>query len=198
MRRILAGLCFASLLACAQEHGATPAPEVSAHGEHSTTSDEQHGDPLIVWKWANFALLAIGLGILAKKHAPAYFASRNTEIREGLAAAAAMKRESDAKVTSIEARLKNLEGEIAAIRSQAAAERAAEEVRLRKEAEAAIAKIRQHVQVEIASATKQAQSELRVFGAELALRSAEERLRGRLNPATEAGLLNRFLKGLNN
>jgi F-type H+-transporting ATPase subunit b len=112
--------------------------------------------------------------------------------------AAATQKESDAKVAAIEARLQNLEGEIAAIRSNAAAEMAAEEARVRQEGEEAIAKLRHHTEVEIDAASRQAQAELRQFAAKLALETAEGQLRARLNPQLDAGLINGFLKGLNN
>ncbi|MFN9892036.1 MAG: hypothetical protein ACK58M_02215, partial [Acidobacteriota bacterium] len=79
-----------------------------------------------------------------------------------------------------------------------AAEMAAEEARVRQEGEEAIAKLRHHTEVEIDAASRQAQAELRQFAAKLALETAEGQLRARLNPQLDAGLINGFLKGLNN
>ena len=39
--------------------------------------------------------------------------------------------------------------------------------------------------------------QLRTFAADLALKLAEQKLRGQLNPQSDAGLVNGFLKGLN-
>ena len=36
------------------------------------------------WKWANFAILAAGIGYLLVKQAGPYFAARSTEIRKGI------------------------------------------------------------------------------------------------------------------
>jgi len=121
MRRVLLGLALAAVMVFAQEH----APAVAEHADH---------DAMLPWKWANFALLVLGLGYLASKMLPPFFAGRTAEIQKGLADAAAMQKESEAKVTAIEARLKNLEGEIASIRANAAAEMATEEARVRKRA----------------------------------------------------------------
>ncbi|OYW13188.1 MAG: hypothetical protein B7X34_00700 [Acidobacteriia bacterium 12-62-4] len=194
MRRLLIGFVLSGAFLLAQEHGA--AESHAATAEHGTEHAE--GDPMLKWKVANFVLLVIGLGYLVGKMAPPFFAGRTADIQKGLAEAAATQKESDAKVAAIEARLKNLEGEIATIRSNAAAEMAAEEARVRKEGEEAIAKMRHHTTVEIEAATKQAQVELRQYAAKLALETAEGQLRGRLNSQVDAGLINGFLKGLNN
>lgn len=194
MRRLLIGFVLSGAFLLAQEHGA--AESHAATAEHGTEHAE--GDPMLKWKVANFVLLVIGLGYLIGKMAPPFFAGRTADIQKGLAEAATTQKESDAKVAAIEARLKNLEGEIATIRSNAAAEMAAEEARVRKEGEEAIAKMRHHTTVEIEAATKQAQVELRQYAAKLALETAEGQLRGRLNSQVDAGLINGFLKGLNN
>jgi len=58
--------------------------------------------------------------------------------------------------------------------------------------------MRQHTDVEIASATKAAQAELRRYAALLALETAEGQLRARINAPVDVGLIGGFLKGLNN
>lgn len=196
MRRLLVGFVLLGALLVAQEHGAD-SHAAAGHGD-SHAAEHAEGDPLLVWKIANFVMLVAGLGYLIGKMAPPFFAGRNAEIQKGLADAATTQKESDAKVAAIEARLKNLEGEIATIRANAASEMAAEEARVRKEGEETIAKMKHHTAVEIEAATKQAQAELRQYAAKLALETAEGQLRGRLNSQVDAGLINGFLKGLNN
>ncbi len=198
-RRLLIGFVLSTALLVAQEHGAAdPHAAPAQHGAAEHGTEHAEGDPMLKWKIANFVLLVIGLGYLIGKMAPPFFAGRTADIQKGLADAAATQKESDAKVAAIEARLKNLEGEISSIRSNAAAEMAAEEARVRKEGEEAIAKMKHHTTVEIEAATKQAQAELRQYAAKLALETAEGQLRGRLNSQVDAGLINGFLKGLNN
>ena len=50
--------------------------------------------------------------------------------------------------------------------------------------------------MEIETAGKIAQRELKIYAAKLALDLAEQRIRGRLDPATEAGLIDDFVQDL--
>lgn len=185
MRRLVLVLALAAGGALAQEHGAEEhksggVPEVS-----------------IWWKWANFALLAGGLGYLIAKHAPGYFAGRNAEIRKGLEEGAALQREANARTAAMEARLKNLEFEITEMRTKAKADIAAEGDRIQAETVAAMAKVQAHAESEIAAAAKTERAQLKTYAADLALRLAEDKLRGQLNAHIDAGLMQSFLKGLN-
>lgn len=178
--------------AAAGEHGGAPA----GHGE----AEHKSGGPAEVsiwWKWANFAILAGGLGYMIAKNAPAYFASRNEEIRKGLEEGAELQREANARTAAMEARLKNLEVEIAEMRTKAKADIAAEGERIQAETDAAMAKVRAHAESEIAAAAKNERAQLKTFAADLALKMAEEKLRGQLTPEADAGLMQGFLKGLN-
>ena len=189
----------------AAEHGAAAgahgAPAAAGHGEAGHGEGEhKSGGPAEVsvwWKWANFAILAGGLGYMIAKNAPAYFASRNEEIRKGLEEGAELQREANARTAAMEARLKNLEAEIAELRAKAKAEIANEGERVQAESAAAVAKIHAHAESEIASAAKNERAVLKTYAADLALKMAEEKLRGQLNSQADAGLIQGFLKGLN-
>jgi F0F1-type ATP synthase membrane subunit b/b' len=97
----------------------------------------------------------------------------------------------------MEARLKNLETEIAEMKAKAKSEIAMEGERIQAETAAAMAKVQEHAASEIASAAKNERAQLKTFAADLALRMAEDKLRGQLNAQSDAGLINGFLKGLN-
>jgi F-type H+-transporting ATPase subunit b len=190
MRRLSLVLLLAAVGVWAQEHGA------AEHG------DGGHGgggiaEVSIWWKWANFALLAGGLGYLIGKNAPAFFASRNEEIRKGLDEGARLQREANERTAAMEARLKNLATEIAEMKAKAKSEIAMEGERIQAETAAAMAKVQEHAASEIASAAKNERAQLKTFAADLALRMAEDKLRGQLNAQSDAGLINGFLKGLN-
>lgn len=218
MRRLVLILAVGAVGMWAQEHGAPATPPAGEHGAPAAAAEHgaaagAHGAPAgqgeaehksggpaevsVWWKWANFAILAGGLGYMIAKNAPAYFATRNEEIRKGLEEGAELQREANARTAAMEARLKNLESEISELRAKAKAEIANEGDRVQAETAAAVAKIQAHAENEIASAAKNERAVLKTYAADLALKMAEEKLRGQLNSQADAGLIQGFLKGLN-
>jgi hypothetical protein len=75
MKRVLPLFLLTAALAMAQE---APAQE--------------SGDPLLMWKWINFAILAVALGWLMAKTLPAVFKSRTASIQKGIAEAQQQKK----------------------------------------------------------------------------------------------------------
>ena len=154
MRKLLLALACGAGLLLAQEH--TPA-ETAKGGEHAKAEGghgEEHGDPMIWWKWANFVLLAGGLGYLLAKNLPPFFRSRTEEIQRGITEAAALKKDADARLAQMESRLGKLDAELAALRDGAKAEITAEGERMQAETRAALAKIQSNAEQEIAAATR--------------------------------------------
>ncbi len=153
----------------------------------------EHGTSEMVWGWANFILLAAGLGYIIKKNAGPYFAARSREIRKGIVEAEAARAESDAKVAEVDRRLASLQSEVEAMRRSARQEAEAESARMRREADAEMAKIQSHLQEEIASAAKSARLELRRYSADLALGLAGKKIAARMSPETEDRLVMSFV-----
>jgi F0F1-type ATP synthase membrane subunit b/b' len=195
MRRLLLSLAFVSALAFAQHE-----PASAAAGEHkSAAAGEKHEEePNILWRWLNFAILAGGLGYLIAKNAPAFFKSRTAEIQRGIADATEMRQKADERAAAMDKRMANLEAEIADLRTHAKSEIVAEANRVGIETVELLAKIQAHAEREIASAAKGATLQLKAYSAKLALDLAEEKLRGRMTPATDRDLIGEFLKGLKN
>jgi hypothetical protein len=106
-------------------------PQESPAAAH--TSESEQGDPWIWWKWANFAILAVGLGYLIGKNVPPLFRKQSDEIQSALAEAAKIKQEATAYAASVEARLANLQREIEQLRKTAHAEMTAESERVRRD-----------------------------------------------------------------
>ena len=167
--------------------------------ETSKTSagEGEQGDNMIVWKWANFVLLAAGLGYLIGKNVPPLFRKQSDEIKGALAEAAKIKQEAAAYATSVEARLGNLQKEIQQLRETARAEMSAESERVRRETEHHLQRIREQSAQEVALMTRGAKDGLRKYAAELAIGLAEQRIRSRMDPATQEKLANGFLSDLN-
>jgi F-type H+-transporting ATPase subunit b len=149
-----------------------------------------------VWKWANFAILAVGLGYLMAKNLPALFASRTREIQKGISESQQMKLDAERRSAEMDARLNALGADIEKFRSQSAAEMQQEGERISRETAAQIKKIEQQATVEIESVGKSTRRQLKEYAAELALGLAEERLRARIDGAAESALVDDFVRDL--
>jgi F-type H+-transporting ATPase subunit b len=166
--------------------------------QHSSEGGEQGGGASnqIWWKWANFAILAGGLGYLVYKKGGAFFVARSEAIRKGIEEADHLRREAEQRVAEMEGRLKNLEQEVEELRTKARDEMAAENERLRCETEASLKKVRQQADQEIASAVKAARDEVRMHAAELAVDLAAGKIRAALTPKIDESLALAFLDSL--
>jgi F-type H+-transporting ATPase subunit b len=177
------GLAFASY-AAPQESSATQKNEAD------------QGDKWIWWKWANFVILAGGLGYLIRKNVPQLFQKQSADIQSALAEAAKIKQDAAAYAASIETRLANLQDELQQLRERAHSEMTAESERIRRETEHHLQRIREQTAQEIELMTRAAKDELRKYAAELAIGLAEERIRFRMNPETQDRLVNGFVHDL--
>jgi F-type H+-transporting ATPase subunit b len=164
----------------------------------SEAGAHEEKEPSEIWKWANFALLAGGLGYLVAKNAPAFFAARSKKIVEDMTAARKLGEEAEARVADVERRLANLESEIVVMRGQSQAQIAAETGRLQAHAAAEIVKIQALAQREIESAGKAARMELRRFTARLAVDLAQRRIEAGMTQETQDGLVRGFVHDLGN
>lgn len=149
-----------------------------------------------LWKWANFAILAVGLGYLMAKSLPGIFTSRTTEIQKGISEAQQMKLDAERRSAEMDARLNALGADIEKFRTQSAAEMQQEGERISRETAAQIKKIEQQAAVELESVGKTARRQLKEYAAELAMGLAEERLRARMDNATESALVDDFVRDL--
>lgn len=165
--------------------------------EHKTGEPAaQAEEPSPLWKWANFAILAIGLGYLMAKNLPPLFQSRTKEIQKGISESQQMKLDAERRSAQMDARLSSLGEEIERFRTQSAAEMKQEGDRIRQETAAQIKRIEQQAEAEIESAGKAARRQLKDFAAELALGLAEQRLRARIDSSAESALVDDFVHSL--
>lgn len=181
---IALGLAFAS---CAL-------PQEAPAANREARADQ--GDPWIWWKWANFAILAFGLGYLIAKNVPPLFRKQSDEIQKALAESAKLKEEAASYAANVEARLASLQTEIQRLRESAHAEMIAESERIRRETETHAQRIREQSVQEIELMTRAAKAELQKYAAELAIGLAEERIRFRMTPETQEQLVSGFLHDL--
>ena len=189
-------LAFAALTLCLSL-GVVMAQE-SAHetGQPKHESEAASEERLEIWKWANFAILAAGLGYLIVKQGGPFFASRSAEIRKGITDAEALRKDADARAAEVDRRLANLEADVKQMRSTVLAEQAAAAERLRQETAAELARIQESAGREIDSAAKAARVELKRYAARLAIDLAEQKIRARMNAESQGVLVDDFVRSL--
>ena len=185
-------LAFAAL-ALGLSLGVVMAQEAAEAKHESEAASEER---LELWKWANFAILAGGLGFLIAKKGGPFFASRSAEIRKGITDAEALRKDADARAAEVDRRLANLETDVKQMRSTVLAEQAAAAERLRQETAAELARIQEHAGREIDSAAKAARVELKRYAARLAIDLAEQKIRARMNAESQGVLVDDFVRSL--
>jgi F-type H+-transporting ATPase subunit b len=191
-RRAYYSIAALTLLLFVKLPGRAQESETVAERVQESTGVTERG-PNVFWGWANFILLAGGLGYVIKKNAGPYFAQRGLEIRKGMTEAEAARAASDAKVAEVDRRLAALQTEIETMRTSAQREAEADAERVRRESAAEMAKIQSHLAEEIASAGKSATLELRRYSADLALALAEQKIAARMSPETQGRLVRMFV-----
>jgi F-type H+-transporting ATPase subunit b len=153
-------------------------------------------DEMIVWKWANFVILAAGAAYLLSKQLPPYFKSRTGEIQRDITEAQKTRQAAEQRASEMDARLNSLAADIEKFRAQAKIEMEQEAARIRQETAHQIEKLQKQAEQEIESAGTLASRELHAYAAKLSLDLAEQRIRTRLDASTEAGLVDDFTKDL--
>ena len=181
--------CWIASFALAQDRiphsGAAEASHEGGPGEHEDST-------WTLWKIANFAILATGLGYLFAKKGKPFFEQRTQQIQKGIATAAAEKRGADARFTETERRLANLDSDIAALRASSKEEMNAESERIRQETTQRLAKIHMQAEQEIISITKTARHALKREAAALAIDLAGRRIRESITPDVQGRLVAGF------
>jgi F0F1-type ATP synthase membrane subunit b/b' len=169
-----------------------PEPKSASQQPDSSSSSESGGGDNLGLKWFNFAVLAVGLGYLVAKHAPAFFNARTEAIQKAIQDATGLKLDADFRSSEIDRKMATLSAEISKLRTEGEAEMQAEQQRLAKETAQSLAQIQRHEAQEIASLEHNARLELNRHTAELAVSIAASRLRERLTTAGQEALVSRF------
>ncbi len=129
-----------------------------------------------VFTITNLVILLAGIGYLLMKNLPKAFKGRSATIQKQIVEARTATQDAKTRLSAVEARLAKLDGEIAAMRTQAEADGAREEQRLKSAIEDEKQRILTAAQQEIQSATLTARRELQTYAAELAIDQAERKL----------------------
>lgn len=172
------------------------APAAYLHAQEPAAQETKPEADDTGWKWINFVILAAGLGYLIAKTMPAFFRARSNEIQKGIAEAQALKADAEKRAAQMEARLAALAGEIEKFRAEARSEMEQEGKRIAADTARQLQRVQQQVELEMETAAKTARRALQTYAAKLALDLAEQRIRARMDPLTEAGLIEDFVQDL--
>lgn len=152
--------------------------------------------PVAVEYWIlygiDFGIVAALILWMMKKNLPGLFRTRNEAIRRSIEEAARVSAEARAKLNEIEARMANLDTEIAQMKAAAEADARQEEARILAAAEEDKKRIIATAEQEIAAASKQAQRELKAYAATLAVDLAERRVK--VDAETDRALVSNFAR----
>jgi len=158
--------------------------------------EKAEGDPMLLWKCLNFAMLLGLLGYLVKKNLSPVLAERSVVIREGLAAGEAARAAADARALAVQAKLDGLGLAVEALRADARSDREREAARIRRETDAELSRLSVQAAREIESAGKLARLELQHHAARLAVELATQKIKGRMSGDVQAALMDNFISGL--
>lgn len=180
MRRFALILLLCGLPLIAEEHG--------GGGEHA--------QPSAIWKWTNFGILAALIVYAVAKNAPGFFRQRTADIQKSILEAKRIREEAEARAAAIDKKLTHLSAEIDSMRTQARREMENEAIRIKEETSLLVSRVEDHARQEIDSLTKHAENELQAYAAQLAIDVARTKIQSRINPDSQAVLVNRFLENV--
>ena len=154
-----------------------------------------HGESVwaVVGRLFNFALLAGALVYFLRSPLMAYLDERRVQVRGQLAKAAELKAEAGAEMSAIDAKIGGLPGELEALKRRGAEEIAAEEARIRAQAESERQRLLDQAKREIATALRIAERDLKKRAGELAVTVATERVKRTITDADQARLVERYV-----
>ena len=179
----MAAVIFCALVcaapAFAQEEAAAP--------ENSSTG--------WIFRWLNFAIVFVGI-IWAFAKAGPYFRARSEAIQAAVAEGTRAREEAEQKKRDAEARLANLDTEIAELKAQARREAEADRERIKAATREEAAKVERAADVEIAASERAATLALKSLAARLAVESAEVMLREQITARADSGIVSGFVADL--
>ena len=171
-----------------------PAHEAESHGGEANS--ESGSVRKEIFLWVNFLLIVGGFWYLGKKYLGPFLHARGQAIREDMERSSKAQQEAAQRLTGIEGKLKQLDAEIASLRSSALQEAASERARIEGMAQGDAYKIASVAEQEIAAAAKVARQELKVYAAELAIGLAEKNIQQSISAQSEKGIFRSFIKDL--
>lgn len=148
-----------------------------------------------LFRGINFAILLF-LGYRMLRKAPQWFRNSAARIVSAIEESRQVKEEADRVLQDAQRRLAGLDQEIAALRTGARNDAAAETERIRVATQEEEAKIERAADAEIVAAERATRMELKAMAAQLAVQRAEALLQDQVTPERQAALLRGFVQNL--
>ena len=187
----LLGLLWVTVPAAQARQAHAAEPVAAAAPEHAAASESVW--PLVA-KIFNFAALLGVLVYYLRGPLGAYIVGRRGQVRSDLDAARTLKADAERQMAELDARLKALPGEIAALEARGRAEVVAEEQRIRETAAVERQRLLEQATREIEQHVRMARRELVELAAQLAVGAAEIRIRHGITDADRARLVDTFVQ----
>lgn len=201
-RLLIAALLLAAVAiaapGAAQDHApaapaaAQPHAPAKAADDHAAEDDHGGGWMPTVWKIANFAILVGVLVYFLRTPLMTYLNGRIGKVREDLVTAAQTREAATRALAEIDAKLKALPAELAALKQRGAEDIAAERVRIKEAAEIERQRLLEHTRREIDMRLRVAKRELLELTANLAVGVASERIKKSITPEDQARMIDRY------
>lgn len=147
-------------------------------------------------KVLNFIILFGGLAFVLFKPLRAMLRQRTDDVRRTLDDSEAERRQAEEKLKTAQARLAGLASEVEAMKKSAEADGRAEQEKIRNLAAKEAEKIKTLTKADIESRVRAGVRELKRHAAALAVERARARIEKRMNPETEAALIEQAIKDL--
>ena len=148
------------------------------------------------WKFLNLAIFVGVLTYLVKKPLTDAFKAKREAIRAELIKAEQEKQAALARLTSVEAKLVNLDSEKSNILTHAEREAEAEKARILQQTENDVKKLREQTENEIERLAQQTRLQLRRYSAEESIRLAEEKIKNVMNSDTDSRLVKASIQSI--
>jgi F-type H+-transporting ATPase subunit b len=150
----------------------------------------------MIGKVVNFLILFGGLAFVLFKPVRAILAGRQEEARRKLDDAQEKTRQAEERLKQAQERLSNLDGELKLLQAAAAEEGRAEQERIREVARQETDRIKRLTEQAMDAQVRSGLRELKRYAAGLAAERALARIKARLTPEIQAGLIDRAIKEL--
>lgn len=160
--------------------------------EKAEQIEETETEKLAGWKWLNFGLLALGLGYLFVKKAPAFFNARTEEIQKAIKDATGLKLDAEFRSSEIDKRMATLAQQVQKLREAARTDMDREGGRIDEETRVTLERLHDHTQREIESLQQQAALAMREHAIRLATDLAISDLRDHPEQIRQDDLIRTF------